>query len=347
MKGKPLVKERVTELLRSQITAMQTNTYVKIASERELAESMNVSRISIRSAIKQLVNDGLLTQEHGRGTYITPQMSLHSLHIICSPDIKSNDPFYNKFLVEITNTAAKLSIHLVMVDPDNINTTAPAAPLIIIGILQQELLEELTQRYQSVITFQEELFSNQATLLTFDDYQIGQVAAKKLIEFQHEHVILLAGPTKYLSAFNRKKGFMDALKETNIKLKVHTDKMNWSGGYQAGDVIIDYLLEASPPTAVFAANDWMAVGLIQKLKERGLSIPKNLSVIGCDDIPLASEYFPKLTTFNLDIKDLVSELLIILNRAAIQGEQSHKKILLPATFVPRESLIPFHKKRGV
>jgi DNA-binding LacI/PurR family transcriptional regulator len=347
MKGKPLVKERITGLLRDQISAMQTNTYVKIATERELAESMDVSRISIRSAIKQLINDGLLTQEHGRGTYITPQMSLHALHIICSPDIKSNDPFYNKFLVEITNTAAKLSINLVMVNPDQINATPPAAPLIIIGILQQGLLEKLTQRYQSVITFQEELVSNEATLLTFDDYQIGQVAAKKLLEFQHEHLILLAGPAKYLSAFNRKKGFMDALKETNTKLRVHTDKMNWSGGYQAGDVIIDYLLEASPPTAVFAANDWMAVGLIQKLKERGISIPKNLSVIGCDDIPLASEFSPQLATFNLDIKDLVNELLIILNRATLQGVQTHKKIMLPATFIARESLIPFHKKRGV
>src|SRR5665647_1661324 len=118
MKGKPLVKERISELLRNQITPLQTQTYVKIASERELTEQLNVSRISIRSAIKQLIQEGLLTQEQGRGTYITPKMSVHALHILCSPDIKSNDHFYTKFLVEITHMAAKLSINLHMVNPD-------------------------------------------------------------------------------------------------------------------------------------------------------------------------------------------------------------------------------------
>jgi DNA-binding LacI/PurR family transcriptional regulator/biotin operon repressor len=347
MKGKPLVKERITELLRNQITPMQTNTYVKIASERELTEQLNVSRISVRSAIKQLIHEGLLSQEQGRGTYITPRMSVHALHILCSPDIKSNDPFYNKFLVEITHTAAKLSISLHMISPDQLTPPQEQVPLLLIGLLEQNLFDKLASMYHTIITFQEEFTSNEATLLYFDDYLIGQHAAKMLVEYKHEHLILLAGPVKYPSAFNRKKGFVDALKDTPIKLRIHTDKMNWSGGYLAGDVIMEFLHEDSPPTAVFAANDWMAIGLIQKLKERGISIPKNLSVIGCDDIPLASEYSPTLTTFNLDMKLLISELLSVLNQSNAQGSNFNKKILLPATFVLRESLIPFRKKRGV
>ncbi|QGQ96055.1 GntR family transcriptional regulator [Paenibacillus psychroresistens] len=343
MEGTPLVKQRITELLRNQIKPLQTNTYVKIASERELTELLNVSRISIRSAIKQLVQEGLLSQEQGRGTFITPKMVVHSLHILCSPDIKSNDPFYTKFLVEITHTAAKLSISLHMINPDQLNPPLEQAPLILIGLLEQKIFDRLATMYTTIITFQEEFTSNEATLLYFDDYLIGQHAAKMLVEFKHEHLILLTGPSKYPSAFNRKKGFVDALKDTQIKLQVHTDKMNWSGGYQAGDAIMEWLQADSPPTAIFAANDWMAIGLIQKLRERGISIPKNLSVIGCDDIPLAAEFSPTLTTFNLDMKLLISELLSVLN----QGTQGNKKILLPATFVPRESLIPFRKKRGV
>lgn len=347
MKGKPLVKERIREMLRNQITPLQTQTYVKIASERELTEQLNVSRISIRSAIKQLIQEGLLTQEQGRGTYITPKMSVHALHILCSPDIKSNDPFYTKFLVEITHMAAKLSINLHMVNPDSMTPPQEQVPLILIGLLEQNLFDKLANMYSTIITFQEEFSSNDATLLYFDDYRIGQHAAKMLLEYKHEHLILLAGPTKYPSALNRKNGFIDALKDTSTKLRIHTDKMNWSGGYNAGDVIIHFLQEDSPPTAVFAANDWMAIGLIQKLKERGISIPKNLSVIGCDDIPLSSEFSPTLTTFNLDMKSLVSELLSVLNHVQTQDSPINKKFLLPATFVPRESLILFRKKRGV
>ncbi|QGQ98155.1 hypothetical protein EHS13_26355 [Paenibacillus psychroresistens] len=135
---------------------------------------------------------------------------------------------------------------------------------------------------------------------------------------------LIMTPHKYPSAFNRKKGFVDALKDTKIKLKIHTDKMNWLGGYQAGDTLMEFLQEDSPPTAIFVANDWMAIGMIQKLKERGISIP----------IPLAAEFSPTSSTFNLDIKLLISELLAVLN----QSSHSNKKILLPATFIPRESL---------
>jgi DNA-binding LacI/PurR family transcriptional regulator len=102
--------------------------------------------------------------------------------------------------------------------------------------------------------------------------------------------------------------------------------MNWSGGYLAGDVIMDFFQEDSPPTAVFAANDWMAIGLIQKLKERGISIPKNLSVIGCDDIPLASEFSPTLTTFILDMKLLILELLSV-HSSRCKKKQNQQKYL--------------------
>jgi len=230
-----------------------------------------------------------------------------------------------------------------MLNSDSLVQPATQVPLILIGLLEQNVFDRLASMYSTIITFQQEFTSNEATLLYFDDYRIGQHAARMLLEHKHEHLILLAGPAKYPAALNRKNGFIDALKATATTLRVHTDKMNWSGGYQAGDVILEYLKEESPPTAIFAANDWMAIGLIQKLKEHGISIPKNLSVIGCDDIPLASEFAPTLSTFNLDMKSLISELLTVLN----QTNSTNKKILLPATFVPRESLIMLRKKRGV
>lgn len=343
MKEKPLIKDRIADLLRTQILNLQSDIYVKIASERELADSMKVSRISLRSAIKRLVNEGLLIQEQGRGTYIAPSMTIKSLSIICSPDIKSTDPFYNKFLVEITNTAAKLSISLNMVNPEQISCGIEPSPLIVIGLLEKSLLDKLTSVFSTVITFQESSEANNTIQISFDDYQIGQLAASAFRGQQHQHLILLAGPDKYPSASNRKKGFIDALKGSDVKLTTLIEKMNWSGGYKAGDTIGDFLTMDHPPTAAFAANDWMAVGLIQKLKERGFRIPRDLSVIGCDDIPLAAEYSPTLTTFNLDTKALVTELLAILN---VQGSQSNKKILLPAAFIHRESLIRFRKKRG-
>ncbi len=107
-----------------------------------------------------------------------------------------------------------------MVNAEQLPVLKEQVPLIIIGLLEQSLFDKLALLYTRIITIQEEFASNAATLLYFDDYLIGQHAAKTLIEYQHNHVILLAGPSKYPSAFNRKKGFVDALYETEIKLKI-------------------------------------------------------------------------------------------------------------------------------
>jgi DNA-binding LacI/PurR family transcriptional regulator/biotin operon repressor len=339
MKEKPLLKEMITRQLRSQILLLQTDSYVKIASERELASQLNVSRISLRSAMKNLVEEGLLSQEQGKGTFIKPKLKLDSLHLLCSPDIKSNDPFFNQFLVEITNTAAMRSIRLSMIHPDQIHDTVEIAPLVIIGLIEESMLNKLNLIYKTIITILDGNATKSVTRIHFDDYQIGYEAARILIEHKHTHLIHLAGPDKYPAAFYRKKGFMDALVGSDVHLTLFTGKMNWPGGYYAGDSVYDHLISENPATALFAANDWMAVGLIQKLKERGISLPKQLSVIGCDDIPLASEFSPTLSTFQLDMKDLISELLLLINTTHTSEIHSNKNIMLPATFIQRESLI--------
>ena len=120
MHGKISACQRKTDRqLRNQIQSLQTDQLVKIPSERDLAESFDASRVSVRAAIKILVNEGLLVQLRGKGTYIVPSILLDTLYLLCSQDIKGNDPFYTNFLVEITNLAAKQAIKISMVNPEH------------------------------------------------------------------------------------------------------------------------------------------------------------------------------------------------------------------------------------
>lgn len=340
MEGKPLIKEKIAEELKLYIEHRRSDTNVRIPSERDLSEYFNVSRVSLRAAIKTLVNEGMLVQVKGKGTYITPKNEVRSIHLICSPNIKNNDPFYQKFLVEITNAASKQSINIFIVDAENVNMTTGESPLVIIGLIEDSLLlNKLIEAYKTIIAIQDYSNYNNITQMYFDDYKIGWQAAHLLVKYNHKKILLLAGPEKYPSSFHRKKGFLDALKDIGLSSLVYTEKMNWAGGYNAGEYILREIPEADRPTAVFAANDWMAVGLIQKLKENGIRIPKDISVVGCDDIPLANEFVPTLTTFNLDMKYLVMELFTVINKLFMTKEDITKKILLPASLIIRESLI--------
>lgn len=338
MESMPLLTERITQELRNQVLKMRCGSIVKIPSERELTEIFNASRPIIRLAIKKLINEGLLVQEQGKGTYVTPKVKIHTLDIICSPDIKRNDPFYNSFLVEITKFAAKQSMHLFIVDYGQIMNTYRESPLVIVGYIEESVLEQLRKVYKTIIAFQSYPEHNEFTQIYFDHYKIGYMAANILGKFNHKNIIHLAGPEKYVSALNRKLGFEDAMKKTRNKYRIITEKMNWAGGYKAGDVLIKEYFDENRPTAVFVANDWMGVGLIQKLKENGFSIPEDISVIGCDDIPLASEISPTLTTFSLDMKVLVNELFVALNELDSTDYNMGKKILLSPTFIQRDSL---------
>ncbi|MGE5615209.1 MAG: hypothetical protein ACM3XR_12485 [Bacillota bacterium] len=93
---------------------MRSDLFVRIESERALAEKYGISKISMPAAIKNLINEGLLIQLQVKGTYITLRVGTDTLHVALSPDIKGNDPFYNNLLAEITNIAERKSIRQVL-----------------------------------------------------------------------------------------------------------------------------------------------------------------------------------------------------------------------------------------
>jgi len=348
MKHNPLIKERITELLREQIYTMRTDSLVRIAPERALAEDLGVSRVSLKAAIKNLIHEGMLLQIQGKGTYITPTVQLHTLHLICSPDIKSNDPFYNKFLVEVTGLAAKKCINLFMVDPLDFKSSSETSPLIVIGLLDKKLMDCLKMSYRKIIAIQDYEMTDGLLQVYFDDYRIGCKAAQTFHEYHHSKVLHLAGPEKYPSASKRRAGFLEISNRLGLKPSVIVEKMNWSGGYHAGEIFLEQFDEWDRYTAVFAANDWMSVGFIQKLKEKGVRVPEEISVIGCDDIPLASEFYPPLTTFNLDMRYLVEEVFSSMNKFETFTDRdtrnaTNRKILIPAKLIHRDSLNSLRK----
>lgn len=341
MDRSPLVKERLVEQLRRQIQPIQTSALVKIPSERELAASLGASRVSVRAAIQVLTNEGLLVQLRGKGTYIVPSVGLETLYLLCSPDIKGNDPFYNKFLVEITNLAAKQAIKLSMVNPEQPLRPVLPSPLVIIGQLEDQQLDELIKACGTLFAVQRYAHRYDIVQVYFDDYKIGCKAAKTLFNYRHRTLALLGGPEKYPSALLRKQGFLDVAQQYEIPVQIVTEKMNWEGGRRAADVLI----ASGLPNAVFAVNDWMAAGFIQRLRESNLHVPSDVSVIGCDDIPLASEFSPRLTTFNLDMKHLVEELLSAIQTTLSDRTSNQKEIVLPAVLISRESLSYFNHSK--
>lgn len=131
------------------------------------------------------------------------------------------------------------------------------------------------------------------------DHAGGAAAAtRRLLELGHETVWHLAGPADSFAAAERERGWRETLESAGIT-PVSPVRGDWSAesGHGASAALM-------PATAVFSANDQMALGLVRGLAERGRSVPDQVSVIGFDDVPDAANYRPPLTTVRQDFTAL-------------------------------------------
>ncbi|MDA3938840.1 MAG: LacI family DNA-binding transcriptional regulator [Spirochaetia bacterium] len=124
----------------------------------------------------------------------------------------------------------------------------------------------------------------------------GFLATDYLIKLGHRRIACITGPSKLSSSLERELGYNDAFKKANItldKMLIQSGSFHSDSGYEG---IKKLLSQTNPPTAIFACNDLIAIGAMYGAIEMGFKVPEDLSIIGFDDISLASFMTPRLTT---------------------------------------------------
>ena len=154
-----------------------------------------------------------------------------------------------------------------------------------------------------------------------------------LVALGHRDILHLSGPLDWLDARARERAFHTRAKSWGIR-----ERPIVVGDWSA-DFAYDFakgLTRLPDYTAIFAANDDMAMGLIHGLHDRGFEVPRDLSVVGFDDIPLARHFIPPLTTVRQDFGALGVAVVEML-RAAIEGRDIPALTRIPTELVARGS----------
>ncbi|MDZ5619625.1 LacI family DNA-binding transcriptional regulator [Nocardioides sp. HM23] len=164
----------------------------------------------------------------------------------------------------------------------------------------------------------------------------AELGTRHLIELGHRDVLHLAGPPSWTEARARLRGYRDAMYAAGLRPLRHLEG-DWSArsGYEAGREIA----ARDDVTAVFCANDQMALGLLLSLSEAGRSVPGDISVVGFDDIPEAAYLIPPLTTVRQDFAAVGQRAIQIL-RAAIGAESVPDRLISPELVVRSSSVAP-------
>lgn len=174
--------------------------------------------------------------------------------------------------------------------------------------------------------------------VTCDDYLGGRLVGEHLLALGHKRVGVIAGEPYASTGLDRTRGLVDVYREAGVPLPermvVHS-RFDTAGGHLAGSQL---LAEAEPPTALFAVNDFAAIGAMGAVRERGLRVGEDVGVVGFNDVPLARELPVPLTTVRSPMHEMGERAVHLLMRV-LQGEAVEPERLAPM-LQPRASTMP-------
>ncbi|HVM70598.1 MAG TPA: LacI family DNA-binding transcriptional regulator [Anaerolineales bacterium] len=159
-----------------------------------------------------------------------------------------------------------------------------------------------------------------------------------LISLGHREIALLDGPKDVSTSEDRKIGYRKALTEAGISNSARLEQFGAFTQESGFDMTKKLFSAAQRPTAVFAANNFIAIGALKALQELGLRVPEDVALVGFDDLPVALVTFPFLTVAAQPAYEMGTRAMeILLNRLSGKASEQFQEVVLPAELVIRRS----------
>ncbi len=179
----------------------------------------------------------------------------------------------------------------------------------------------------------------QLTVVT-NDREISAEMTRYLASLGHTRIAFITGHPSHKAVGNRYLGYRDGLEQSGLKF---SESLVAAGNNSIGsgeECAMQLLKRKHRPTAIFAANDDMAAGVIRVADRLGIKVPEELSVAGCDDIALARQVYPALTTINQPLSAMAEYAAVALI-ASVRGKRPLLGTeIVPAALQIRESTGP-------
>lgn len=188
-----------------------------------------------------------------------------------------------------------------------------------------------------IVTIDREVHGLRADSVTINNIEAARLAVNHILELGHTRIGLITGPSHATTSVDRKKGYLQALKDGGIR--PDSDYIQTADYKQAGGLLAMCRLLAlpNPPTAVMVLNNLMTLGALQAIHERRLAIPADIALIGFDDMPWAASLQPPITVVaqpTYALGEAAAQLL--LHRISNPDRPVHK-MMLEANLIVRAS----------
>ena len=319
----------------------------KLPGERALAKEFGFSYMTIRKAVDNLVAEGLLYKIPMKGTFVAHRKTGKTKTRIIGYFLDSSivagltSPYYSLVFNALQQQASRHGYSLVYLTDvggsGSLRFLDRIDGVIISCFPRIENIVHEINRHLPVVVIDNSSSDKTIPSVIIDNFNAISSAVNYLCSLGHSRIGFMTGLEDSDVGRNRHAGYEQRVRENGLKLD---ERLVFKGNFsfQSGLAGADYFMSLkTPPTAIICANDSMAIGAIRKITHIGLSVPDDVSIIGFDDIAVASQIVPSLTTLAAPI-DKMTEVACDMLVRLISGEESETRhIALPAKLIVRES----------
>jgi len=331
-----------------------------MATMKQVAEKAGVST----STVSHVINNTRVVSDDVRERVLAVIQELRYIPSAVARSLKNDkthtigmmipnnsNPYFAELIQGIEDSAFKLGYNIILCNAYD-DAKKQAAYLRVLmekridGLIlvasgdDEELAEILRGMPMPKVVVDREVSGVDADFIEADHDRGGYLATKYLIGLGHRDIACVSGPMHLVPSRDRVAGYQRALQEAGIAVNshflVHSDFTS-EGGYTAFKHLLGL---AHRPTAVFAGNDLMAFGGMCAANEAGVRVPEDLSVIGYDDIALASFSTPRLTTMAQPKYEMGETIARILVERIQGGHQPVRREMFKPVLVERQSTAP-------
>ncbi len=346
---------RILDSLRDRIQAGEWGMGAMLPSENELGKFYRISRSTMRQVLAALEKEGMIRRERGRGTFMlynapraAQSRAYHELISFIVPYVR--DSFVSSMLVglerearangysvlfnhaenniekqdQVIRTALQQRVAGIILYPVNSTDISP----VLYDLVNQAFPFVLVDRYIRGIY---------VDYVTSNNFGGGLIATQHLLSLGHRRVAFLNWTETSTTIEHRRSGYRQALVEAGIPLDPH---LEWEvEGYPTIDqaALEECMRRPNLPTAIFAANDQLALAVQRAARELGISIPRDLALVGFDDLDISAHLDIPLTTIAQPAYEIGQTAWRILYTKITRQNPPVERVILPIRLVVRRS----------
>jgi DNA-binding LacI/PurR family transcriptional regulator len=329
----------------------------KLETQSELVKRYDVSLITIKRALSDLISEGVLYARAGKGTYVAqrPQKIDYSKHLTIAYVLKDLDnPFYQSIVSSVERNLSKNDSNLMLYSSDNRHDNEErkiryfidmgVSGLILGSLFHSHYTDSLIKQLEAerfpfvMVSYTEDPSIN---FVGTDQELGGFMATEHLIKNGYADIGYVNGEEGNLVGEARKRGFLKAMTDYDVpvdqknllQITVDGKRDDMKSGYLVGKQFCEL---KDRPKAMFIYNDLSALGFIQALGESGINVPKDVAIVGFDDIANGRTASVPLTTIHQPT-ELIGQIAVESLLKKISGEAPSMHKLLEPKLIVRKS----------